>query len=245
MGRPFKPRTPHRIPTWSLSGGRGAHALLCCPASLGAPACVPSGGPDVCQALERPAMLTHTRCGRPIEERERVCGEPEVPAFPAPSRARAIRLLSSIRHVHLPALIRSRSGLERLLDHRTRSVSPGPEPSAAAAPDRRLAWQPPRDRRAPPSRAVDARRLSARHWSHTGVVVPCRLSPVLTHAVTIWDVRACEGRCRYSARAATAPAGAAPCRRVPPLVQAPCVPPGDGGLGGTRVKVRPSVPSDS
>jgi hypothetical protein len=185
------------------------------------------GGPDVCQALERPAMLTHTRCGRPIEERERVCGEPWLPARLRLARHVTVPATVVDQGVHLPALIRSRSCLERLLDHRTLpgcqvpSSLPLPRSIGGLLGSRRGIVGPhchpvPST---PGGFPLDTGRIQA--WSSHAVLA--RLDP----CVTIWDVRACEGRCRYSARAATAPAGAAPCRRVPPLVHAPCVPPGD------------------
>ena len=76
------------------------------------------GGPDVRQALERPAMLAYARRGRPITDGARACEEPG--GLPACAwRGMSLsRPRSSIRAA-LPALIRPRPCLERLLDRRT------------------------------------------------------------------------------------------------------------------------------
>ena len=136
------------------------------------------GGPHVRQALERPAMLAHACRGPPIKAGARAGHETEGAAIR--NTLWHVRVSAPIidARVQLPALIRSRSCLERLLDHRTlpgcQVPSSLPLPRSIGA----LAWQPPRDSAAArPSRAGAARRLCVPHSWHRGVVVPCRYPP--------------------------------------------------------------------
>ena len=112
----FKPRLHHRCPTRSLWGDRCIPPCAVC--AQRARACS-LGGPDVCQALERPTVLSHTRRSRPIADGNRACEEQGVPALLCLARHVTVPATRVDEGVYLPALIRPCPCLERLLDRRT------------------------------------------------------------------------------------------------------------------------------
>ena len=148
------------------------------------------GGPDVRQALERPPMPAHARRGHPIKAGTRACQETRGAALRSPVRHVRVPAPRVDQLVPLPALIRQRPRLERLLDRRTLPRGQGlgglllPRPRGGLLGSSGGRVGPHRHPVPAPPGGFPAPHASRRG---VGILSPCPPSDL---CVTLWDVMA-------------------------------------------------------